>query len=231
MIGIIESKRGASHIEVILSFVIFLGFLMFLIAMFNPFSSSSRGDNLDYVERAIRNSTEVELEFATLGLESEQPGGKCFYLDYYLKNSIYVKNESLDNLASLNSESRIYLENSGTFFYIYSSMEFVSEAFDIAECKKLKNIDYHLGLYRNYSVISFNKLSLLNQDYNSNYPELKSRLGIKGEFAFNVRDTSRNSILNLNSQGGNVYSREVPIQIVYGNGTLKYAIMTVQTWS
>ncbi|MCX6748199.1 MAG: hypothetical protein NT076_01195 [Candidatus Pacearchaeota archaeon] len=223
----IKNKKAASHIEVILSFVIFLGFLIFLLAMFNPFSSSTRGNNLDYVERAIRNSTETELEFVTISFDDATED--CIYLNYSLKSKIYAKNESFSEIRAKNENGMLYLEGGGRFFYLYSSPEFEELDVSIDECNK-EIEGYRIGLYRNYSVISFDKLNLLTNEYKLNYPELKSKLRIKGEFAFGVRDTSGNEILLANNQGKNVYARDVPIQLVYKDGTLKYAIMNIQTW-
>ncbi len=223
----INSKKAASHIEVILSFVIFLGFLIFLLAVFNPFTSSTRGNNLYYAERAIRNSTEVELEFMTISFNGTKKD--CVYFDYKLQSGIYAKNESFGETRAKNQDNKIYLEGGGRFFYIYSSPEFEQQDFSPnINCKDMK--DYRIGLYRNYSVISFNKLDLLIQEYDSDYLGLRARLGIKGEFAFNIRDTSGNQILLANKQGKKIYAKDVPIQLVYSNGTLKYAIMNIQTW-
>lgn len=228
-----KNKKGASHIEVILSFVIFLGFLIFLIAVFNPFTSVRKGDNLDNVERAIRNSTETELEFMTIRLEKEEK--KCFSFAYQLRGDISVKNESMNYIRGIKKGNDIYIDDGGTFFYIYSSTDFEPNEFDTINCEIMENKDnekkYSLGLYKNYSVISFNKINLLSQEYNSDYLSLKSTLGITGEFGFGVRDTSGNQIITARRVGKNVYAKDVPIQLIYSNGNLTYGIMNIQTWA
>jgi len=57
------NKRGISHIEVILSFVIFVGFLTFALFFFNPLDSSRVLDSsLFYAFDEISDNVSIKLE-------------------------------------------------------------------------------------------------------------------------------------------------------------------------
>jgi len=241
-----KSRKGMSHIEVILSFVIFMGFLIFLFAIFNPLKISSSNDvSLDIVERIIKNNVSARVDFLTLKLN--YTADKCFYFTYNssLKN-ISVKNESYDNAGAYSrnvgggqmkeEEQRIKreinIDSTGKFFYIYSYEGFVENDFDNSDCDDLNEKDYTFGLFRSYEMVSFTKLENLGDNYNLDYEKLKKGFGLKQDFSFNIKDTSGKNILNTTKRTPKtiVLARNEPIQLVYNNGTLKYAILNIQVW-
>ena len=71
------TKRGLTHIEVLLSFLIFMGFVVFALYFFSPFQTSRLVDSsLDYAFREIIKNTTIEIEtysfwFDVSGYESE----------------------------------------------------------------------------------------------------------------------------------------------------------------
>ena len=80
-----------------------------------------------------------------------------------------------------------------------------------------------------------NKVSALNLSYSSGYLELHSQFNMpkREDFGFILRETTGKEIFNAVRGNGNradVLSREIPVQILYSNGTLNYAILNVRTW-
>ena len=123
---VLKNKKGAvSHIEMILSFIIFVGFLIFLFAIFKPFRIASSSETyVDVVERGIKENVSVNVNFQTLKLTGTNPG--CFCIPYSLKKVI-VKNVNEVKILDSNVETdgnRLCIKNSQIFFYISSSEEF-----------------------------------------------------------------------------------------------------------
>jgi hypothetical protein len=243
-----NNKRGMSHIEMVLSFIIFVGFLIFLFAIFKPLRGFSQGEvYLDILERNIKNYTKIEVKFLTLNI-NENISSECFHFRY---------NSSLDNITERDANynfvqsfcegvgggqgrgdvkpREIWINGTGNFFYIYFCDEFRESEFDAVNCKSLNKKDYSLGLYRSYNMTSYNKLEELEKEYANNYDELKGKFGLPSskDFSFNVLDSSRNSILRVQKtipRGVRVLARSEDVQLVYKNGTFKYAILNMKLW-
>ncbi len=64
-------KRGLGHVEAILSFVIFIGFLVFAFVFFSPFESGrTLTSSLDYTWREVSGFSEVNLEIYSIYITS-----------------------------------------------------------------------------------------------------------------------------------------------------------------
>jgi len=48
-----KSKRSQSHVEVFLSFVIFIGFLLFIFIFLNPFAKAKPNYIMDNIQKAV----------------------------------------------------------------------------------------------------------------------------------------------------------------------------------
>jgi len=231
----IKTKQGFSHIEVVLSFVIFLGFLIFLFAIFNPFKINSKSDvYIDITERAIMDNISAKVDFFTMKLKEDASG--CFYFTYGLNlSNIVVKDNSYSRTDAssilIDNKKQIKIDGAGNFFYIYSSDEF-EESVVSGSCEELTGDEYNIGLFRSYEMVSFSKLNSLAENYNSDYLNLKKGMGLTKDFSFNVRESSGNITLTTNKKTPKteVFARDKPIQLVYQNGSFKYAILNIKTW-
>jgi len=243
----INRKKAISHVEVILSFTIFIGFLIFLFVIFKPFGGFNKEDiYVDIVERGIINHTLSEVVAFSLKLKNPiEERFSCFGFEYDVDNGVVVKNESYDLVNSCvekkGSKSTIYIEGKGIFFNIYSNELFeTDDSFDSEKCKKLKeDRDYVLGLVRKYGMLSRERLIQLKERCKNaeTYEELKKKFGIPSskEFAFSVKDTLGKELEDLElskevPEGIRVTARSLPIQLVYANGDMRYAILNVRVW-
>lgn len=230
-----RNKKGFSHIEVVLSFVIFLGFLIFLFAIFNPFKINNKSDvYIEITERAIMDNISTKVDFFTIKLNENANG--CFYFTYGLNlSNVVVKDNSYSrtNASSIliDDKKRIKIDGAGNFFYVYSNEGFV-ENNEKSCSKELGGDEYNIGLFRSYEMVSFSKLNSLTDNYNSDYLNLKKVMGLTKDFSFNVRESSGNIILTTNKKAPKteVFARDEPIQLVYENGSFKYAILNIGVW-
>ncbi len=239
-----KGKKAVSHVDIILSFVIFTGFLIFLIAIFKPFKISGGEEvYLDMAERKIRDLTSTEVKFLTIRLNANTEIENCFCFDYDFSN-VTVKNKNYSFVNALSKEKgkgrkgrKVCIDNKEVFFYIYSCEDFKEERFDSSNCIDLEENNYTLGLFRKYDMASWRKLNELNKSYEENYDEVKNEIGLPGskDFSFNIRKTEAAGevILRVKKEppkGVKVLARDIPIQIVHENGTLNYAILNIRVW-
>ena len=86
----IKAKKGISHIEVVLSFVIFISFLVFLLTILNPLVFlKEKKSSLANLEKEIEKQTSTEVKFLSISLENNEG---CFLFEHSLSN-ITVKDE------------------------------------------------------------------------------------------------------------------------------------------
>ena len=234
-----KNKRGITHVEIILSFAIFVGFFIFLMAIFRPFSTSSGGEiYLDVVEREIKKSVSADVYFQTIKINESITINDCFCLEYKLGNVI-VKNE-FETIITAETGENLCIKSTGKFFYVYSSKEFPdsdSNALYNSDCQNLlKDKNYVLGLIRSYSFYSNNKLNKLHFRTMQNYDDVKDELEIakSEDFSFSLRDKETNEIILENTKNATkmrrVLARDVPIQLVYNDGGFDYAMLNIKVW-
>jgi hypothetical protein len=231
----LDNKKGFSHIEVVLSFIIFLGFVIFLFAIFNPFKINTKSDvYIDMTERAIMDNISAKINFFTLKLK--EGASSCFYFTYGLNlSNIVVKDNNYERLGAssilIDNKKQIKIDGTGNFFYIYSSDEFEENAVS-GSCGELTSEEYSIGLFRIYKMVSFSKLNSLIEKHNSDYSNLKKEMGLTKDFSFNVRESSGNIIVTTDKKPPKieVFARDEPIQLVYQNGSFKYAILNIRVW-
>ena len=227
----IKNKKGAAHVEIILSFAIFIGFLIFLIVVFKPFQFRGGGDvYLDTLERGISSYAAVEVNSFAIRLNQSSTG--CFWFEDSSTN-VSARNMSNAPVDAKSENGKVYINGQGDFFYIYSSPAFSETAFDLTACMEKAN--YTLGLTRSISALSDAKLEELKSRVENDYAALKTELSLPAskEFTFGVRSTQDELILTVSKnipKGVNVFARNIPVQVAYENRTLVYAILNIQTW-
>lgn len=229
---IIRLKKGQSHIEIVLSFVIFIGFVIFIFAIFNPLKETKGKElYLDMVERGVKEQTSIAIDYQSIGLNQTVSGCFCFDQTFI---HVIVKNETDDILNATGDGTKVCINGGGTFFYIYSCDEFIENSFSQA-CLNLDKSNYTLGLYRSYNVISDKKLEEFSNNLTNNYNAMKEELSIPAseDFSISVRDTLGNSIYPSTknaTKGIGVLARDVNVPVEYENGTFKFLIINVQEW-
>ncbi len=238
-------KRGITHVEAILSFVIFIGFIFFILPLFISFFEDNEDNSvyLDSLERNIILNVSSKLSFFTINT-SKMDNNDCFEFEFSSSegelSNIIVKDKDGNIVDGIcegygNDKYKISINDEGGFYYIYSSRGFEENEFS-GNCEEIEGDDFDLSLFRSYLVSSNKSLYNLKKNYEDNYYDLKKNLEVpqSKDFVFLVRDTIGNeNILNLTftkPEGVSVAARNVPIQIIYSNGSLKYAILNLQIW-
>ena len=161
-----NNKKG-SHISFIISFLLFISFLIFFIGLLNPFEKAETGKSLllKHLEKGIikQVSDDVLVVSAT-----EITGGSKSCLN-------------IDSLSSNNAKTR---QENGLIKFSFSD-EFSTNDF---QCDLTK--EYEIGLIRLQKSVFQSKVLDLNNSYGNNYDTLKENLGIPetNDFEFSFFD-------------------------------------------
>ena len=228
-------RKAMGHLEMILSFTIFVGFVIFLLVVFKPFRIGT-GDEayLDILEQGFNSKIGVEVNFTTIKLLI--PVEDCFCFESSLRQVI-VRGLGEDLVNAVSSGNKICVDGKEEFYYIYSSNEFIENYFDSDTCKDLTIGEYKLGLFRSFQMTSDKKLSEFKNRYEDavSYDTLRDELKIPAtkEFSVYIRDTEGNILWNATKDappGIGVVARDMPVQILSSTGEIKYAILNMQIW-
>lgn len=197
-------KKGDSHIEIIISFVLFFIFVGFVLIFIQPVFSS---DNLPKsILTGLHDSflRETKIDVTRVFLVADFPedfSSECFGVDL---GSLNLLGESLARTAleggmkidSGFSSSELSLEKVGKSYEVFFSEDFSSEGFS---CERgLMGENFEIGSVDNLSFVFEGKLGDLEGRYKNDYENLKRALGVPQNFDFAI------------SSGDFVLERDVP---------------------
>lgn len=238
-----RNKKGISHVEMILSFVIFIGFLIFIFAIFRPYSFGKKETYLESSVRSVLDYTNTKV--LVLSINASGINDPCFYFNYgldYGLDKVIVKDRN-NNFVQATADignRKVYINGGNNFYYVFSNPNFTEDRFNTNECGVSNSII--IGLIRTYEMSSFIKLKELENRYFNEYDNLKKELEIpsSSDFAFSVRDNLGNYLINRtgNPKGRvRINAKDIPIQILYETndhgkkaGNISYAKLNIMLW-
>ena len=210
------NKKAQSHVEIILSFVIFIGFLLFVFMFMNPFAKTKPVYIMDNIQIAVIN--EISDEVGKLSIILNETGD-CYDFNETDYDGNYHEVQDPDNIRK---------------YDIYFNDMFSTNA----PTKKVgcEQANYTLGTYSKENMIVWQKIIDLKDNYNSDYDNLKLSLGITNDFSFSLKDFAGTEIPELTPAlkkiplGIDVEAREIPIRVINSNGNILELILNIKAW-
>ena len=237
-----KNKRG-SHVGVILSFVIFVTFLVFLYSVLEP-SIRIREDKenlLDNLKIELKEKFLEEIEIITFVIDTTT-SSNCVRLENLASQlanpNFVINNESGEILSDFRSNGGDVLINrlstDNNFFRIYNSVEFgfVNNQ-SISNCEIVPENSY---VFKSASTEEEIFLSLINQtklEYEINYTSLKDELNIPvaGNFGFSFTDKKTVLIeTQTENVSTSVYAEEIPVLYVDSEANINSGFLTIKVW-
>lgn len=205
-------KKAQMHIEVILSFVLFLSAVMIILFFLNPVSEKKSNMDMDIIQDKILNYL-VE-PVGVMSVITALSGG-CYVLpSEYGNNFLEIEDSRSD---------RNYI--------LYFS--------DSLDNKHLNNLaledcsdSYSFGMYLEDEIIFYDNLKeLIGFDESM----VKTNLGINNYISVRVLNKDRSVIPDLvrESQinfGNEVIAREFPIRVINKDGVIQELILNIRAW-
>jgi hypothetical protein len=242
-----KNRRG-SHVGMILSFVIFITFVVFLFAVFKP--AVGQGENKQTTLQDIESRIElnVSANFTSTSVQinsSKNPGTGCIKLQNFLifteMNSphIIVKDETQAlqsgyfGMGSDFGMLAIDRSNPGSlFFRVYYSPEFEEIGSTYGTCDQVNEGDYEISLTVRGRYIFEKNMYLLIDSYANDYESLKKELNVPAgnEFGFGFTQSNGTKIEAGGTGKQNVYSEEIPVQYIDNNANILSGFINVKVW-
>jgi hypothetical protein len=242
-------KKAQSHIEMILSFVIFTGFLFVIFVVLRPLKNLDKDyNNLEEIRKTIIDNVSREFSSVSLILNSEaikdlkDKGKGCFEIqqriDIASTDNILVKDLSENSLKSKIEPEKISIEpkdNQNRYFKIYISSYFNEESLTDNNCYSLENEDFTYGPMQKKTIPFMEEIKIINDAYMQDYNQLKKSLKLKYDFDFYIITKSRETILNdtLSKHRlfqDDVFIKEVPLTIINKSADSNEYILGLRTW-
>jgi len=233
----VKEKRGASHVDIVFSFVIFITFLIFLFMIFKPFNTSqATGSDLGIIEKEILEKISVNMTTFSIKIDSSLSGETCFYMvsveHEFQSAPLIIFNETRDIINTSESGGNTYFENFGNFYRFYYSEELNENIFSPVGCYLLLEEDYNISSIKFQEIASYSKIINLRVDYNNNYNLLKQELGLEKDFNIFIKNNPK---INFNSgikrpSNIDILAKNIPVTILDENANLNADIINIQVW-
>src|SRR3989344_2805387 len=170
-----KDKKG-SQVAIIISFVIFFGFLIFVFFFINQFRTNSSGSENEIlqmqVERNLIDKSSRNLTTFSVSLERTPRDGSCVEIDVtelsgvlnQASGKILVKDKDGKPIAAnLRNDEKIEIDGIDKFYKIYYSNAFTPNTFN-KNCQRIG--DYDLGLVKTINYIFKEDLESYADNYN-----------------------------------------------------------------
>ncbi len=242
----IKMKKRGSHVGIVLSFVIFITFLLFLYTIVEPSIKTQTGKEalLDYLKIELIERFSANLTSSSVTIEKELPKScielKDLITELNIVPIIIVKDKSEKIFSNRIFGDNLQIDREGDndvfFFKIYNSEEFEEGIGGTFSSCKLYDKDqgqYTIGLVRTDEYIFDTKVIELIDEYENDYEGLKNELKIPlgSEFGFGLIYSDERKI---GTEGQNIstdiYAKEIPVQYVNTDANISLGFINIQVW-
>ncbi len=240
-----KNKKG-SHVGVVLSFVVFITFIIFIYTVLEPIVRVERDKLaiLSYLRTELTEEFSANYTTGTVNIKAyKNPNQYCIKFKNFLTQTemipphIIVKNE-LNQIQESYKEGNDLKVNrkvkSNLFYRIYNSSEFnLTGEKTINPCIQIEEHSYNIGLIRTEVQIFESRILNLTNEYNTDYENLKERLNVPTGNDFGFSFTYNNeTIIGTNEKeiSTDIYAREFPIQYVNVEASLESGFLNIRVW-
>jgi len=204
------NKKGSSHLEIIISFVLFVGFSVFLMAYLQPTQQNTLQDSILFgLKNKFFDSTVSNVTIA-----------------FVQKNVTSCSTAPACEPTEVNGKA-INISVNDCFYYVYASSEFSNT---LTKCKDLSPPqNYTLGFLEVQIVYSNKSLYDINNMYYTDYDALKLDLGVPTSVDFSI-STNTYSMVRQIPDGSEVVAGTYREPVLYANGTIINQDFIVKIW-
>jgi len=209
------NKKAQGHIEIMISFVLFVGFLLFFFLYMNPFSNAKEKVPIDKIQELIINNMSLKIGILSAIVDTDND---CYSLeDVGEYGSKFVEIQDLDSPRKF---TLYYHEMFGT---------------GTISCVSRPERNFKLGVYKEEDMIVYEQIQNLKENYESNYNLLKSLLGTRDDFSFSFKEIDGEEVeeLSVSKQtpsGTERQAVEFPVRVINSTGYIQELILNLRGW-
>ncbi|GIU68664.1 MAG: hypothetical protein KatS3mg001_514 [Candidatus Pacearchaeota archaeon] len=230
-----KGKKG-THVEVVLSFVLFVGAIFFIFLAFEkdifvrqtPSSFISFKENLK--KEISENLTSITINVPTQSSQS------CIILSNFISsfnnlgNKIIARDSSQKIDVDVQGNNLVLNSNGGRNFFIYSSPAFEEESSSLTNCEEAS---YSIAQVKKQKFYFESKILNLSSEHENSYEQLKEKLKIPKNQNFGFSFVySNNTVVSTkeNLLEVNVYAEEEPLIFITKDGEVQIGKLIFRMW-
>ncbi len=219
----------------IISFVLFGGFVFFLLLFIRPYNTTTlSGSVVAALYDSFEEQAHTNLSSIFLKTNNSDVSG-CFYLDLPEGLFRFTMTESLvKNIGELKVDSsvdaggKLAIDSEEIFYRVFISPVFNDS--DLVGCGEVSN--FTLGSFIERRLVSYDSLVSMSDKYNSDYSDLKRDLNFPEAFEFSILSETLPEINmeKLVPSNENVQARSYLEEVLFENGTIINAKFNLLVW-
>ncbi|HVY01697.1 MAG TPA: hypothetical protein VHA12_02960 [Candidatus Nanoarchaeia archaeon] len=236
-------KRGIGHVEAILSFLLFIGFVFFALYFFSPVGNTNIIDSsLQYtLNKLIQNNSVEMLSFSVkINRNNIQNGQRSIAVEFppevmNLPSNYKARAETYEGkyLPTTRTGNMVYFDIGTEDFAIIKFCEDFPENTPASESPQWNQSAYTLASSSSKQIISEKKILQMNNSYYSDYDQLKSQFDIPGQVTFGYNIKIENYVISGPKNipvGVDVYSTLLRKELLKKDGNSLFGEVSVQIW-
>lgn len=228
-------KKGFSHIEVILGFVLFITAVIFALVYMRVGYNPDRKISDTFYEDISGKLKEEVYEYSLKLNESSIKNKNQEIIAVLIEGQ---GNSSMFNYSGSNVSSQ-YKKDQGTLYFDRTGKGdrydiFISKAIDNPRLiKKEEKVDleyYKLSPPLVRQMVTENKLLEVNRSFYNEYELLKDNMGLKNDFGIYVTVGNREINMTKPNRRVDVFSKRETVEILKKDGNMTFSIMRIEVW-
>lgn len=226
-------RSGISHVEAIMSFVMFIGFLIFAFYFFNPFQSNRTLDTtLDYLIKETNDYASSEI--ISYSVFIKVPNDVAISLPVPFSNYNSLVEDSTGSVVDSYVDSQGYVNFKSPldgYAIIRYNTHFINgiTIFGLL----LNNSQFEVSSSEEGHILSEAKFLELKNDYESDYNSLREDFNLPNrvDFGFTLylpdKEITGNREIPLNVE---VFSKSQRLELIDSDGQIVFADLIVKAW-
>jgi len=239
--NMLKSKRSQMHVEMIISFIIFVGFIFTILYFINPVKEIKISTlKLNFVQEKVLNNVSLNYQTSSLILKDGLVIlGDCFWVNNKLETSgnLITFDSSGVSRSSTSNLDKIYVDRveGERIYHLYFSDNFDENIpSNLGSCVQVADSNFSFGNLNNEKRVFYPFLESLNTSFILNYVQLRDSLQISDNFDFIVRDLNGVIIFDDSTQlktlTSNVLAREIPLNVLDSDASTRDFVLNLRVW-
>ncbi len=233
--------KGMGHVEVILAFVLFMGFLVFGLYFFNPLSNDRvLGSSLFYaVDEVMDNTTREILTYGVSLNDSDFVVAQNISFPLSREGidgeGVYVETSTGIPLRGKYAAGALYVSRNNSEFFYARLGNFITDEGPIPNAAFLEyGSNYTISSSDKKNVVSEALLLGLNQSYYSDYDSVRTSFNLPRRVDFAVEAViDGENVIRMSRQipeGFEVVSQIERVEVLRIDGHISFAEINVRVW-
>ncbi len=230
-------KEGLSHVEIILSFVIFVFSILIALSFIPPFGDSVAAEASAYsVRHSLLNALQIQVERQTIIVHPPIMNKSIAVNVLFVQGkTIHAENESGTILAVERVQDTVRFNwnaSMGRVIYLYAGNFSVTPG--VSQNVAINEALYSRGAFLRERIISEESMRVFKENYDRTYAPFKTALNLSQsvDFSFSLifDDGSRIDAVRQIPADSQVYSQSTRVHVQRLNGARSFATLEVKVW-